>query len=230
MRSKNAFTLVEMLAVVGIMLVLMSVAFGVFSLFAERSSPEAAAAIIQAVLNNARDYAASNGVRTGIFFYAYEPDRANPFQAQSTQLESTIIRMMRWPADRDGFEDIPGRIPVRLPERVYILKNLPTRGPGAAPPVKDPKSMTPEDMVKWRQYEQDILAAIQQHEALSGGDVDSEVFYLEFGPAGYPPATPRNPRKVIQNGLTIVKLAGPRVTAYAFYPLNTNTGTRLIFE
>lgn len=233
MRSRNAFTLVEMLAVISIMLVLMTVTFGVFRTFAERTGPEAALARIQAVLNGARDYAATSGRNTRIKFRC-EDDR-------SEMLEGSTLTLQEYYCDQDGnawqWRDVPGTRPVAFHERVYVCNGLPDNLPnvgGKAPANRT--NPTPQDIVWWRDYEQQVLGRVQQY-AMSGEKLkpDHDEFCIEFCPAGFPPTRPRSlsppdDMPVVENGLTVVKVARGRVTAYAFYAINTNTGTRLIFE
>jgi len=229
MRSRNAFTLVEMLAVISIMLVLMTVTFGVFRTFAERTGPEAALARIQAVLNGARSYAATSGRDTRIMFRSRS--RANP----SEMLEGSTLTFQEYYCDEDGnagWRDVPGSRPVAFHDRVYVCNGLPNVGGMAPASVADKTNPTPQDIVRWRDYEQRVLGKVQQY-AMSGEKLDTkhDEFCIEFCPAGFPPARPRtDDMPVVESGLTVVKVARKRVTAYAFYAINTNTGTRLIFE
>jgi len=221
--------LVEMLAVISIMLVLMTVTFGVFRTFAERTGPEAVLARIQAVLNGARDYAATSGRDTRIMFRCKD-DR-------SEMLEGSTLTFQEYYCDQDGnawqWRDVPGSRPVAFHDRVYVCNGLPENLPsvgGMAP--ADRTNPTQQDIVRWRDYEQQVLGKVQQY-AMSGEKLKDEhdEFCIEFCPAGFPPARPRtDDMPVVENGLTVVKVTRRRVTAYAFYAINTNTGTRLIFE
>ena len=238
MRSRKAFTLIEMLAVISIMLILMTVTFGMFRLFAERTGPDAVMSQIQAVIHSARDYAVSSGEVAGVFFYSYEPDTNNPFQTvQSTPrqpLEGTLIKILRWNASPPGcFEEIPGYRPISLGNQTYVIREMPdVSNLMSGLQDLDRDNPNPADAVRWRQYEQKVMEEVSRH-VFSGGagtPLDTAVFYIEFGPAGYPPGTPKRAANTVQNGMTIVKVAGRRVTAYGFYQLNTNTGTRIFFE
>ncbi len=230
MRSRNAFTLVEMLAVISIMLVLMTVTFGVFRTFAERTGPDAALSRIQAVLNGARSYAATSGRNTRIVF------RSRSEANRDKMLEGSTLTLQEYYCDEDGnagWRDVPGSRPVAFHDRVYVCNGLPDNLPsvgGRAP--ADRTKPNPQDIVWWRDYEQRVLIKVGQW-AMSGDELKPEhdEFCIEFCPAGFPPAKPRtDPKDIVQNGLTVVKVARGRVTAYAFYAINTNTGTRLIFE
>lgn len=225
MRSRNAFTLVEMLAVISIMLVLMTVTFGVFRTFAERTGPDAALARIQAVLNGARSYAATSGRDTRIMFRCKDNG--------GEMLEGSTLTLQEYYYYEDNntwdWRDVPGSRPVAFHDRVYVCNGLPESLPSVPAHKTDP---TPQDIVKWRQYEQQVLGKVGQY-AISDDNLKDEhdEFCIEFCPAGFPPARPRtDDMPVVENGLTVVKVARGRVTAYAFYAINTNTGTRLIFE
>lgn len=232
MRSRKAFTLIEMLAVISIMLILMTVTFGMFRLFAERTGPDAVMSQIQAIIHSARDYATSNGQVAGVFFYAYEPDVSNPFLAQAGRpLEGTLIRILRW--ENNAFVEIPGYRPISLGNQTYVVREMPdVSSLMSGLPTLNRDNPDPSAAVQWRQYEQKVMEEVSRH-VFSGGSstqLDTAVFYIEFGPAGYPPGTPKQSASMVQNGMTIVKVAGRRVTAYGFYQLNTNTGTRMLFE
>jgi len=227
MRSRNAFTLVEMLAVIAIMLILMTVTFGVFSMFRERTGPDAAVARIQAYLNAARSHAAATGRDTRIEFKFR--DRSNKMMAGST------LTLQEYYCDENGnadWRDVPGSRSLAFRDRVYVCRGLPDVGSMAPPSPVDPDNPRPGDVTRWRQYEQQVASKVESH-ALSGDALKTahDEFYLEFCPAGFPPANPRTDETdVVRDGLTIVEVAGRRVTGYAFYALNTNTGTRLVFE
>ncbi len=229
MRSRNAFTLVEMLAVISIMLVLMAVTFGVFRTFAERTGPDSALARIQAVLNGARSYAATSGRDTRIMFRCEDNG--------GKMLEGSTLALQEYYYYEDNntwdWRDVPGSRPVAFHERVYVCNGLPNNLPtvgGMAP--ADKTKPTPQDIVRWRDYEQQVLGKVGEW-AMAGEKLKPEhdEFCIEFCPAGFPSARPRtDDMPVVENGLTVVKVARGRVTAYAFYAVNTNTGTRLIFE
>jgi len=227
MRSRNAFTLVEMLAVISIMLVLMTVTFGVFRTFAERTGPDAALARIQAVLNGARSYAATSGRDTRIMFRCEDNG--------GEMLEGSTLTLQEYYCDEDGnagWRDVPGTRPVAFHDRVYVCNGLPNVSAVAPGAPADRTNPTPQDIVRWRDYEQQVLGKVQR-EFMSGDKLKPEhdEFCIEFCPAGFPPARFRtDDMPVVENGLTVVKVARGRVTAYAFYAINANTGTRLIFE
>ncbi len=232
MRSKNGFTLVEMLAVVSIMLVLMTVTFGIFRLFAERTGPDSAVARIQAFINGARSHAAATGRDTRIKF------RSRPESGGSEMLEgSTLVLQEYYYNTRDSqwdWRDVPGTLPHMLGTHVYVCKGLPDVGGIAPPAPADRLNPTINEITRWRQYEQEVLDKVADH-AMSGTKLKPEhdMFFIEFCPAGFPPVRPRTTQAegpMVQGGLTIVQVAGRTVTGHAFYAINTNTGTRLIFE
>ena len=221
--------MVEMLAVISIMLVLMTVTFGVFRTFAERAGPDAALARIQAVLNGARSYAATSGRDTRIVFRSRSRSRAD----RSEMLEGSTLTFQEYYYYEDNntwdWRDVPGSRPVAFHDRVYVCNGLPNNLPNVPAHKTNP---TPQDIVEWRDYEQRVLKDVRDH-AMSDEKLKPEHdgFYIEFCPAGFPPARPKTEdMPVVENGLTVVKVARGRVTAYAFYAINTNTGTRLIFE
>lgn len=230
MRRQAAFTLVEMLAVIAIMLILMTASFGMFSLFSEQIGPESVLATVQALMNGARDYAATNGVSARLLF---ETTEAN---SSSTLLDGTRITMQRWSRADTRWESIPGRRSMDLHGNMFVLKEIPTVSNLATnlPHNTNRTNPTPEDIEKWKEFERAVRDKVQEH-GLSGGKPKSEHngFVIEFGPSGYPPVPGRGHTKsepIVEDGLTIIRVVGEEVKGYAFYPINTNTGTRLVFE
>ncbi len=226
MQSRNAFTLVEMLAVIGIMLILMTVSFGMFRLFAERTGPEAGLARIQAVINGARAYAATSGRYTRVTF-KFRGTGNKVMEGSTLTVEECYEVGNTW-----DWRAVPGSSPLAFHDRVYVCQGLPQGGAAAPGAVANRSNPNPSEIVRWREYEQAVLEDVEDH-ALSGDKLDTkhDGFCIEFCPAGFPPAKPRTTdMPVIDGGLTLVKVARGRVTTYAFYMINTNTGTRLIFE
>ncbi len=237
MRRKAAFTLVEMLAVIAIMLVLMTATFGMFSMFAEQTGPESVLSIVQAVMNGARDYAASNGVSVRVLF-----ETTN--EGSNDVIDGTRMIVQRWSAIDDRWEIIPGRRPVELHGGMYILNGIPTGiSGGGSLPTTSRTNPSADDIKAWRDYEKGVRAKVHTHAFSSGGGLKGTKhngFCIEFGPSGYPPVpghghTPLD--RVGEMGLTVIRAVigegGPgksTVASYAFYPINASTGTRLVFE
>ena len=96
-------------------------------------------------------------------------------------------------------------------------------------------------MVKWRTYEKDLREKVSTWALATDGLPNSlnQKFYLVFDPTGYMVidgtvlgtlGTGMTDQNTVQYGLTIIQLAGGKVSGYATYPMNPNTGTRLVFE
>ena len=228
MPRQTAFTLVEMLAVVAIMLILMVATFGMFNLFAERVGPESTAATLQALMSGARDYAASNSVYTRVVFRC--TDSAGTADGSILTIEYLPPGSTSWAS---GKQEIRGRSPLALHNQMYVMKEIPSLSVTVPAVPSDPKTLTPDQIKAWRDYDKGILDAVTAH-ALSGGTLKTTVFYMEFDPAGYTRTQSIDASvpvaNLVQDGLTIVKVVGVRVTAYKLYPLNMNTGTLLVFE
>ena len=221
MRRMKAFTLVEMLAVVSVMLILLAATFGIFSALAEQMGPETVMATVQAAIHNARDYAASTGYPTRIEFRCLD-SRDNP-------LESTTMTLQHLPPDETRFVDIPGRRPVDLPAAMFVLNGIPRSMPSERTVTTG--DITDRDVATWRRHERDCLDAVTRY-AMTGTKLKSQhnKFYVEFGPGGYRPADPQTSGTLVDYAVTIVRVTGQRVLGYALYPMNPNTGTRLVFE
>jgi Tfp pilus assembly protein FimT len=221
-----------MLAVVGIMLVLMVTAFGVFSSFAQRAGPDTAVSTVQAMLNGARDYAASNGVLTAV-----------RFKVDMTKPELGTIMQLCWKqVGATAWTDVRGRTPISLGENMYVCRDLP---PAIAAPLTVGNAKSESEIANWKtQYEAKLTGPggqITNHVAPDGKQVDATNkanFFVVFDPAGYLKNLPDSGSdKYASNGLTVVQLfqvttgaGGARVIAYALYPFNSMSGTRLIFD
>ena len=222
MGARRGFTLAEMLAVVGIMLILMVAAFGVFTTFAERSGPETAVATLQAMLNGARDYAAANGVVAAVRF------NADP--AMKPQ-EGTMMRLCYRAAGSTTWSDVRGRSAVSLGENLYACKDLPASLP-ALLNVGD--AMDESQVADWKKGYEAKLTDPTTGEITKVATQLSNNFYAVFDPSGGFQAQDPSGAVCVQNGLTIVQMIKTstvtRVSAFALYPLNSMSGTRLIFD
>ena len=239
MRIRRGFTLAEMLAVVGIMLVLMVAAFGVFSTFAQRAGPDVTVSTIQAMLNGARDYAAANGVVTAVYFKGELARDAGSSATGSQASEIGTVMRVRWynplKAGADQWEDVRGRSAVSLGPNMYACKGLPSSF-SAFSGSGDAKSES--DVANWKKAEDNLIGPSGSitSQATNTGNL---TFYVAFDPAGYLTNTAGTSTgssgPYATNGLTVVQLfqvvgGSSRTVAYALYPFNSMSGTRLIFD
>jgi len=240
MRSIRAFTLVEMLAVVSIMLILLGVSYGILTSLAQQTGPDAVLVTVQAAIHNARDYAAGRGVPARIEFRFTDPVSDAP-------MPSSTMRLQYWSDEFKDWTDVPGREPFALPQGLYVCKGFPTSLPQSPTSVPDdPTKLTDEQVRQWQKHEQDVLDAVTQHALKTSSPElkdEHDQFYIVYGPEGYP-ITPQDGARLTNlklqpgdlvgatgsAGLTLVRVSGTRVSAYAFYLWNQNAGTRLIFE
>jgi hypothetical protein len=114
---------------------------------------------------------------------------------------------------------------------MFVCRDMPTMCPTPPSVSSDPRNIQPGDADAWKRYERDMLEALTQY-AYSGGTLASvhTKFYAVFDPAGYMRISDTEPNLCVLYGLTVVQVGGTRVVAYAFYPLNVNAGTRIVFE
>jgi prepilin-type N-terminal cleavage/methylation domain-containing protein len=237
MNRARGFTLVELLAVIAIMLVLMAATFGAFSVFAERAGPDAILSTIQSYINTARDYASSSGLTTRVFFSA---DTNRP-------MDGTTIKVRYLPVGVTGTQDsdwvdVAGMKPMTLQEGVYVLKDI--RGALPTPTLSASTSVvgyipTVTDIQNGRNDEQKLRDFLKTYAYGASGNTLQQMhqgFFIEVDPSGYlslnPLSTSGNTgiNTSVTNGVIVVKMVAGNVTGYAFYPLNANTGTRLVFE
>jgi prepilin-type N-terminal cleavage/methylation domain-containing protein len=231
MRTKRGFTLAEMMVVIGIMLILMTAAVGILSTLSEQSVTDKAMSEVQAMLNGARDYAASNNVTTQVRFDA-DPD--NIFYGTVMKLQTLT---------GNTWADVPGS-EVKLGFSAIVCRKMPDSLP-SPPGVSVSQIPTDAEVQAWKNYRVSLLAALTTF-AMGNTTppklktVDTQGFGLTqfgvvFDPTGYL-ATNQNPAsEAAQAGdpiyaLTIVQIGGTKVINYAFFPLNAASGTRIYFE
>jgi hypothetical protein len=228
MRRVRAFTLTELMAVIGIMLVLMVATFGVFGVLTEQMGPDSAVSSIQAMLNGARDYAASSGALARVYFYI-DPENIN---------EGTAMKLQYLAGPTGGTQvwaDVRGRKVVYLHSQLIACRRMPDTLP-SPPQVATGSIPTDTDIANWKKYQRDLLDAVTNF-ALSSGKVKTNLsqFGVVFDPQGYL-ASNQNPTNDPTQGnetiyaMTVIQIGGAHVTQYSFYPLNATSGTRIIFE
>jgi len=240
----RAFTLIEMLAVVSIMLILLGVSYAVLSSLAQQRGPEAVVVMVQAMIHNVRDYAAGNGVPARIEFRCTDP---NP--GSDEQVPSSMMRLQYWSEAFGEWVDVPGRESVPLPKGIYVCKGFPSSLPGPLSVPGDVADLTDKQVEDWQAYEQEVLDEISKY-AFPGGSGpelknEHDTFYIVYGPEGYPLSDSvklsnlgnMNSSEVVGGtgtsgapGLTLIRVSGVHVSSYAFYLWNPNTGTRLVFQ
>jgi prepilin-type N-terminal cleavage/methylation domain-containing protein len=227
------FTLTEMLAVMGIALVLMAATVGVLVAVAGHIGPEHAAMTLQSALNGTRAYAASKGLPARLVVES---------SLQKTDRGSIMTIEYREPTA--GWVRVPNMEPVHLGAGMFALKSLPSGMASLRAPALpiNPQAPTASERDAWNQYSADVFGAVASHAVGGGATAQGLItanefsgahttFYVYFDPAGYL-ALSGSPYIQGSNteALTLIQLTGRRLTEYLFYPLNRNTGTRLVFE
>jgi prepilin-type N-terminal cleavage/methylation domain-containing protein len=233
MRPSKGFTLAELLAVIAIMLFLMVAAFGVYGTLAQRMGPDNAMATIQAMLNGARDCAATNGTYAKVVFTTDPNNVAN----------GTVMTLMYWykpvGSNTYSWQVVPGTLPVALHNQLIVHNGMPTQMPTVPPQVvsnaQDPNATSADQTVTglWKTYETDCLTKVDAF-VMSGGKPNETSFRIIFDPSGYmcnlDPDNAATPAYGAPYAMTIFQVAGNKVGGYAFYPINSISGTRIVFD
>jgi prepilin-type N-terminal cleavage/methylation domain-containing protein len=238
MRNRRAFTLIEMLAVIGIMLVLMVATFGAFSLFAERMGPGEAQATLQGYLNGARSYAAANGVQTRLEF-SVNVVRNDKGGTGPAMQDGTVVTIKYLPPDITNdtptdWKEIPGTSRVMMGNGIFVIKGIPLMPTSS----NFRRTLTEGNIAGWRSYEdmarKEVNTAVVQAMATM---TPTNPSFVQFDPAGYLVESSTVPQGMAPSvqGLTIVKLVGgdwstSKTSQYRFFLLNAYSGTRLVFD
>jgi prepilin-type N-terminal cleavage/methylation domain-containing protein len=236
MRTRKAFTLIEMLAVIGIMLVLMVATFGAFTLFAERMGPGEAQATLQGYLNGARAYAAANGVQTRVEFSVSIVKDDKGTTGPSMQ-DGTVLTIKYLPPEitsdtPSDWKEIPGTNRVTMGNGIFVIKGIPLTPQSSA----FKKTLTEGNIQGWRSYEDMARKEVNTAVSQAMGGTSPPPTYIQFDPAGYLVESSTVPQGMAPvPGLTIVKLVGgdwshAKISQYRFFLLNAFSGTRLVFD
>ena len=238
MRSKAAFTLTELLAVLAIVLVVVAGSIGVWLTLAGTVAPGQATTVVQAMLVGAREYAVSNGVMTRVVF---ENDLAEVERGTTMYFEYDVNRDPAKPS----WERVPRRGSEYAGRQIFVLTGAPNLSSVTVPPVADDaENPDASDVTAWQKYRDDVSKELAEYAftnvntgylkanaAFKPGQPGQNKFYVTFDPTGTL-ALGLKSEEANPTLLTIVQVsgAGRRVGEYQFYILNANTGTQLVFE
>jgi type II secretory pathway pseudopilin PulG len=202
--TKRAFTLAELLVVIAIMVTMLVGTFGVLVMVAQQSGADSAIPTVQAILGAARAYAADNGVDTRVQFTSQTGDDAG----------TRAVLEYKDP-DRNRWESVIAGDFGKIAADIFVAKGMPATLP--SPPASTGDSDA--DIANWENYQAQVLEAVKSHVGTSPS------FTLQFDPRGM--LTGSDTQAV---ALTLAQKSGDKVTGKAFYAINPNTGTRMVFE
>jgi len=239
MRSKAAFTLTELLAVLAIVLIVVAGSISVWLALAGAAAPGQATAVVQAMLVGAREYAVSNGVMTRVVF---ENDLAEVERGTTMYFEYDVNRDPANPS----WERVPRRGSEYAGRQVFVLTGAPNLSSVTVPAeADDAENPDASDVEAWQAYRDKVAEELAKY-AFGTANVNpagylktgakfikntQDEFYVTFDATGTL-ALGLKSEEANPTLLTIVQVsgAGRRVGEYQFYILNANTGTQLVFE
>jgi len=209
--SAPGFTLTEMLAVLGIILIIGTVTVSAFMSLGQQQGPERGAAVLQSAIVGARSLAVETHHKTRL-----------AISSVWTQDGSSVLTMQEFARNpQTGQQEwiSAQRSPVELPVGVYALN------------VDFPA--VPSDALDMNDA---ICSALTDSVMSTGGSggpnfkMDKRQCFVQFTPEGTLDWGSFSDPQAVDSQLVLVRLGGDRIAAYSSYVLNTNTGTRLVFE
>ena len=209
--SAPGFTLTEMLAVLGIILIIGTVSVSAFMGLSQQQGPERGAAVLQSAIVGARSHAVETLRKTRLVI-----------SSVWTQEGSSVLTMQEFARNpqtgQQAWISVRGS-PVELPIGVYALN------------VDFPA--VPADA---RDKNEAICSALTDSVLSVGGSdrpnfkEDKRQCFVQFTPEGTLDWDSFGDEEAVASQLVLVRLGGDRIASYSSYVLNSNTGTRLVFE
>jgi Tfp pilus assembly protein FimT len=217
---RRGFTLAELLAVVGVIMILVVGSFGVLAMVGEARGPQSALPTLQSMCNAARDMAVTNGAMARIKFICTSAGSG------STAGSQTVMSLEKSTDNGNSWKAVPDQVEVPIAEHMMILVlagNGSSKAYAVTMPSTDPSAPS---------YRGDVLTAMTNAGNIYAGkpgspaSSSSTIFYLVFNATGAV-----DPSSDVQTTMVVVdRSADGQVQGYAIYLLNKNTGTRLVFE
>jgi len=220
MKAKTGFTLTELLAVIGIGLILVAGSVSVLVALSGRIGPRQAVGTVQSMLNGARFHAVSDQVKAAAVVFESEDAGGE----HGAKLSIWVARQT------SGWEPVPGAEET-LPAGIFVINMSSSLASGTPPSGGNADA--------WQKHRQDIAEKINTERKKNA----QKTFCALFGPTGVmlkddaglsSSGLPSGSlSQVVTLGLAIFRVTGEdqdQVGEFVFYPLNVNTGTRLVFE
>ena len=230
--SAPGFTLTEMLAVLAIMLIAVSISFATLLVLAEQQGPESGSAVLQAATVSARALAVSSFHKTRLVIRSdwelggssvielHEYAQKNPWEGQNNYewMKAPVAFELN---PETGQHERKAPYPARLlPAGVYAFKSV-----GATTLVTD------EDSYKA------TCASLSAALWVPGSGSESPHFaegtnecFVQFTPEGTVDWDSFGDEKAVNSQIILLTIAGGQVKDWSAYVINSNTGTRLVFE
>ena len=210
--SAPGFTLTEMLAVLAIMLVVLSVSFATLLVLAEQQGPESGSAVLQAAIVGARDRAVTGLCKARLVIHS-------TWQQSGGSSTVEIQDFVQNPQTGKDEWKASSRPKTNLPEGIYAFNvTIPYLANTESAYLATCTALTEAVWVKG-------TGTTEPHFK----DEVAECF-IQFGPDGTVDQDSFVEPGAISLGPVLVRIAGDRVAAWSYYLINSNTGTRLVFE
>jgi len=220
MKAKSGFTLTELLAVIGIGLILVAGSVSVLVALSGRIGPRQAVSTVQSMLNGARFHAVSSRAKAAAVVFESGKEKAGG--EHGTKLSLWVARPSSGSGSWD-WEPVSGA-EESLPAKIFVV-NMPTNLPSGEGDQDHRERLADRIDSEWSSRPNFCALFGPTGVMLRGSDVTSSDL------SGLPGSISTS--QVVELGLAIFRVTGDdqdQVGDFVFYPLNVNTGTRLVFE
>lgn len=210
--SAPGFTLTELLAVLGIILILGTVTVSVFMSLSKQEGPERGAAVLQAAIVGARSHAVETLRKTRLVINSVWTPEGSSILTMQEFARNPETGQIGWISVRTP--------PVELSKGTYAFN---VDFPSVPPNTQDANIAIGTALTKalWVEGTPENPPHFKE---------EKQGCFIQFTPEGTLDWNSFDDDKAVDLQLVLVAMGGDRVSSWSHYVINSNTGTRLVFE